>query len=292
MQKQLGHQRRERIRRQTEDLCGQRNAMVEENEQVRNDIKESTNQIMDDRDILIQQCSELKMQRGKLIEHLDELQEKIGDPGQIMDSNPQKPTGGDDNLPPNQDTTGDRNPKRRTNVQFDPFVNDNASQNVNAGIYDKDQNQPPQGATTGTVVHSDEEDDDNTYPGKVYYQGGPSGGSGDPSGGFPDRNPIRGNYPDRSSDHAGGVYYHKQPKHKPARRSSMSDGMREIYDNNPCIAAMGMDSVSRTEDGTEVINWSVDQARRNGQPEDKLVNPSRLMDSERGKSGSLTSWMT
>ena len=41
----------------------------------------------------------------------------------------------------------------------------------------------------------------------------------------------------------------------------MSEGMREIYDNNPCIAAMGMDSVSRTEDGTEVINWSVDQAR-------------------------------
>ena len=71
---------------------------------------------------------------------------------------------------------------------------------------------------------------------------------------------LGGTYSDRNTN-AGGIYYHKQPRHKPARRSSMSEGMREIYDNNPCIAAMGMDSVSRTEDGTEVINWSVGQAR-------------------------------
>ena len=252
----------ERIRRQTEDLCGQRNAMVEENEQVRNDIKESTNQIMDDRGILIKQCTELKIQRGKLVAHLDELQQQIGDPNQFVDPNWQGTTGGDGALPPDQNTAVEQPPKSQVNVQFDPFVNDNASQNVNGRIYDKDHMQSTQSGTTGTVDPSD--DDDYSYPnttsGKVYYQGGPSGGSGDPSGGFPDRNPI-GRYPDQSTDNAGGVYYRRQTKHKPARRSSMSEGMREIYDNNPCIAAMGMDSVSRTEDGTEVINWSMDQAR-------------------------------
>ena len=34
--------------------------MVQDNEQVRNDIKDSTSQMMDDRGILIKQCSELK----------------------------------------------------------------------------------------------------------------------------------------------------------------------------------------------------------------------------------------
>ena len=84
----------ERIRRQTEGLRGERNAMVQENEQVRNDIKDSTSQMMDDRGILIKQCSELKMQRGKLIERLDELQEQIGDPGQLLDPDLPKPNGG------------------------------------------------------------------------------------------------------------------------------------------------------------------------------------------------------
>ena len=83
-------------------------------------------------------------------------------------------------VPPDEDTTVDMQPKRQVHVQFDPFVNDNADQNVNAGIYAQ---QTTQSGTTGPVIHSDEDDDYN-YPnsgsGKDYYQGGPSGGSGDP----------------------------------------------------------------------------------------------------------------
>ena len=51
---------------------------------------------------------------------------------------------------------------------------------------------------------------------------------------------------------------------KPAynRRRSMPTGMQEVYDKNPCISGLGLDCYSRTEDGTEVMAWSLREAAR------------------------------
>ena len=39
----------------------------------------------------------------------------------------------------------------------------------------------------------------------------------------------------------------------------MSASMRTLYDQNPCIAGLGVDCVSRSADDTEVIHWSLAQ---------------------------------
>ena len=53
----------------------------------------------------------------------------------------------------------------------------------------------------------------------------------------------------------------RQLKPKPQRRQSMSANMKVLYDQNPCISGLGVDCVSRSSDGTEIIQWSLAQGQ-------------------------------
>ena len=46
----------------------------------------------------------------------------------------------------------------------------------------------------------------------------------------------------------------------PTRRASMSPDMVKLYDANPAIAGLGLDTISRRSDGIDTVEWSVQQA--------------------------------
>ena len=52
-----------------------------------------------------------------------------------------------------------------------------------------------------------------------------------------------------------------QQKSKMTRRASMSVAMQAVYDNNPGIAAIGVDVVSRPLD-SDTVQWSREQSQR------------------------------
>ena len=51
-------------------------------------------------------------------------------------------------------------------------------------------------------------------------------------------------------------------RRKMSRRSSMSVGMQAVYDNNDCIAGLGVDCPPQSSDGSDVVEWSVRQSKR------------------------------
>ena len=69
-----------------------------------------------------------------------------------------------------------------------------------------------------------------------------------PSGGYP-----TGPRTNRGVNPTQGNHQGTKPL---TRRSSMAPGLQQVYDADPSIRGLGLDSYSRGQDGTEVMNWS------------------------------------
>ena len=302
------------MREQTDKLARERDEQVRENERTRTDIKEENAEMIERRRRTAYEIAELEARKHALVDYVNQTENALRQPD-VSDIHPdgQDPYEG---MPPleGDSLTEEEIAAARQQVSstpsnqggYHPFVNDDASQNVNHDVY----NCQPQGGDDVRYNQTRRNTKYNTSGYRRCQSKSRDNGNGDdqdPSnsdgGGNPqtgqsgggerhhrrrddqqqDQNPGQGNddqnnhqYQHRAGNHdvvyddpyksytdlngAGPLYPSQiRLKSKPQRRQSMSANMKVLYDQNPCIAGLGVDCVSRSADGTEVINWSLAQ---------------------------------
>ena len=221
-----------KIQSEYNQLVVKRDQQVQDNENVRADIIQSNKDLLEKRDRETKIIADLEARKMILEAYVQQTEQKQGAPDHQIDTTQlditnhslvgQYPGGASTPHGGNQGV-----------IRYHPFVNDQANRNVGQGVY-------KQGSTVLNVVNHNvpNQGTHQVDPYANYNQGVQYNSNGSVNLGV--QTPIR--------------------KHN--RRSTMSLGLQQVYDNNPCISSLGVDCYSTGTDGTEIIAWSIQQAKR------------------------------
>ncbi len=247
------------------ELDKERDDRVNAGEQLRIDILESNQGLMKDQEMLVKNVAELTGRQHYMKAHFEQSG-WVADPNVSNIQNGPAEGGGN----PQTGQASNSTPA----AGYNPFVNGNADRNVRAG---------------SVYVGPEERDDDPNYPPAdngndgSYMQPAQSGGQyqGQAQGAGNSGGHYQGNgnqqYGNYQGNHQGGQHQGghqgngnanggsqnqaaQVARPKSRRRTTMSLGMATVFDNNPGLHGLGVDSVGSTNDDTEVIEWSRRQA--------------------------------
>jgi hypothetical protein len=138
-------------------------------------------------------------------------------------------------------------PREVKHVAYAPFINNNGGRHVDPGsVYRSDRDYSPSeiGEYEGYAGGEGHEPDNNLGPPINLNPGGSGAGT----------TQRRVANPIASQQNVGPPTYN--------RRSSMSVGMQNLHDANPCIAGLGIDCYSATVDGVDTMEWTMAQGNR------------------------------
>ena len=258
------------------ELDKERDNRVNAGEQLRIDILESNTELLKDQEMLVRNVAELTGRQKYMQAHAEQ-------PGWVADPNVSNIQNGPAAGGENQQTGQASNSTPA--VGYNPFVNGNADRNVGAGsVYrgpgdrDDDPNYPQadngndgsyvQQAQSGGQYQGHAQSTDVPQPNQQGNSGGHYQGNGNQQVGNYQGNHHQGgnqgNGNQSQGNHQGTAHSNNQATRvaqpKSRRRTTMSLGMATVFDNNPGLHGLGVDSVGSTNDDTEVIEWSRRQA--------------------------------